>query len=420
MRSFVRWAVGVTVVCHGLIHLMGAAEGLGVADVSWLAEPIGTAMGVVWLGAAVFVVAAGTLIVTGSHIGWAIAVAALTLSQAAILTSWNDAKAGTLGNVVLVIAAVYGFRSQGPTGYRAQYRRIADESIAASTATGSLVTEGDLARLPAPVAAYLRSAGTVGRPRVTGFHADISGRIRGGPDDPWMSWTGEQVNTFGHDTCGRAPSRVFFMDATKNGIPVEVLHVYRGHTATMRIRVAAMKTVVDAHGPELDRAETVTVLNDMCVLAPAALLDASIEWTPIDDRHTRATYTAAGYPVSAVLTFDGAGDLVDFVSDDRFRASADGRTFTAQRWSTPITGYREFDGRRIGSIGAGRWHSDGEPGFDYLEFHTDRVTYLEATSPADQCSPSRHVHHGVRSDSGPGDGGFGRAGKRQATRREYT
>ncbi len=372
MRAFIRWTVGVVTIVHGLIHLMGAVEGFGWADVSQLAEPISQAMGTAWLAATVLVVVAGVLLITTTRGWWVATAIAAVVSQAVIITSWSDAKTGTIANVVLVLASVYGFRSQGPTSYRARFRRLAREVSAAATGAGPLVADSDLAHLPPPVADYVRSAGAVGRPRVIGFRAEISGGIRSGADAPWMRWTGEQVNTF-----GEAPSRVFFMDATMKGMPADVLHVYVGPTATMQVRVASLLTIVNARGPEMDQGETVTLLNDLCVLAPAALVDAAIDWTPIDERHARATFANAGHTVSAVLTFNDAHELVDFVSDDRLRASADGRTFTPQRWSTPITNYRSVDGRRIGALGSARWHPADEPSFDYLEFHTNGITYLE-------------------------------------------
>ncbi|MHB1140023.1 MAG: DUF6544 family protein, partial [Microthrixaceae bacterium] len=254
-----------------------------------------------------------------------------------------------------------------------------------------LVTEADLAHLPPPVAEYVRAVGALGRAHVLGFHAEISGRIRGSADQPWMQWRGEQVNT-----CEPEPTRVFFMDARMRGVPTDVLHAFVGPHASMQVRVASLIPIVDAHGPEMDRAETVTLLNDLCVLAPAALVDAPIDWTPLDDRHARATLTRAGHTVSALLSFDEHHDLVDFVSDDRFRASADGRTFTQQRWSTPISDYRSFDGRRVASLGTGRWHPEDEPEFDYLEFRLDDITYLTAADRRASSVRSAATRHSSR------------------------
>jgi len=376
MRTTLRWTVGVIVIIHGLIHLMGTVKGFGWAEVSQLTEPIGTALGVAWFVATLLVVVAGVLLLAKVRWWWGVAAVAAVVSQTVILTAWSDAKAGTIPNVLLALVAAYGIRSQGPTSFRARFRHLERQTTAvasAAGAVGSLVTEADLAHLPPPVARYVRAVGAVGRPRIIGFHADISGRIRGGANQPWMRWTGEQVNTFGAES-----SRVFFMDATMKGIPADILHAYVGPAATMQVRVASLITIVDAHGAEMDRAETVTLLNDLCILAPAALVDAPIDWAPIDDHHARATYTNAGHTVSAVLTFDDDHELVDFVSDDRLRSSADGRTFTQQRWSTPITDYRSFDGWRVGTLGRGRWHPSDEPSFDYVEFRVDGLSYLEA------------------------------------------
>jgi membrane protein implicated in regulation of membrane protease activity len=356
---------------------MGAAEGFGWADLSQLTEPISTSMGVAWLVVAIVVVSAGVMILAGIHGWWLVSAIAALASQAVIVTSWADASAGTAANVLLALAAVYGFRAHGPTSFRARCRRLADATVVAVQRAdrpgGEVVTEDDLLHLPAPVAGYVRAGGAVGRPRVVGFRAAISGRIRSGPGEAWMPWTGAQVNTFGPE-----PSRVFFMDATMKGIPTDVLHVFVGPTATMQVRLASLVPIVDARGPKMDQAETVTLLNDLCILAPAALVDAPVDWTPIDDRHARARFTNAGHTVEAVLTFNDDHELVDFVSDDRFVSSRDGRTFTPQRWSTPITEYRSINGRRAGVAGTGRWHPPDAPSFDYLEFHADHISYIES------------------------------------------
>jgi hypothetical protein len=126
----------------------------------------------------------------------------------------------------------------------------------------------------------------------------------------------------------------------------------------------------------MDQGETVTVFNDLCVLAPAALLDAPIAWQTIDSHHVRGAFTRGAHTVTAVLVFDDAHELVDFISDDRLRASADGRHFVAQRWSTPLRDYRSFGATRIAAVGEGRWHApDPEGEFTYIEFHVDDIVY---------------------------------------------
>jgi len=162
------------------------------------------------------------------------------------------------------------------------------------------------------------------------------------------------------------PARFFLMDARMRGLPVDVFHAFRGRSATMRVRLLSLVPIVDASGPELDRAETVTLFNDLCLLAPGALIDPAIRWEPVDERSVRAHYTLGSVTIGAVLMFNEAGELVDFVSDDRFAVSSDGRTFTRQRWSTPMRDYRRMGAQRVGTRGEGRWHPPGGE-FTYLE-----------------------------------------------------
>jgi hypothetical protein len=209
----------------------------------------------------------------------------------------------------------------------------------------------------------------VGEPRVRNFRAHIHGRIRGGVDAPWMRFTGEQVNTYGHHE-----SRMLFMDATMKGLPVDVLDVYADDEATMDARLLSAVPVMHGAGPEMTRAETVTLFNDLCVMAPAALVDVPVTWVLLDEHRVQGTFEHAGLVVRAELVVDDAGRLVDFVSDDRLRSSPDGRSFLPQRWSTPLTGYRDFDGRQLSSLGAARWHAPEPEGeFGYLEFVIDRL-----------------------------------------------
>ncbi len=229
------------------------------------------------------------------------------------------------------------------------------------------------------MAAYVRRSGAIGQPRVTSFRARIHGRIRAGADQPWMPFTGEQVNTY-----GTWPNRLFFIDARMFGLPVDVFHHFVGPSATMQVKVCSLVSMADAHGPEMDRSETVTIFNDMCVFAPAALVDAAISWREIDARTVEGIFTRGEQTVSARLVFDDDDQLVDFVSDDRSRSSSDGTTFTPQRWSTPLRGYRSFGARRIAGIGEARWHApDPEGEFAYLEFLTDDIAYNVGTGRED-------------------------------------
>lgn len=248
----------------------------------------------------------------------------------------------------------------GLESFRSIYRREVERGLR-RPATLPPVTEEDLAPLPAAVRRYLRLTGSVGRSRVRDFQARFRGAIQTRPGARWMPFVVEQTNFFDE------PGRLFLIESRLFGIPFDGLHVYLGTTATMRVRVASLFTVVDARGPEMNQGETVTMLNDRCVLAPATLLDPAIRWDELDPLRVKATFANAGNTVSAELRFDAAGELTNFASDDRFRSS-DGKTYERLRWTTPVREYRDYGGRRVAALGEAAWTTpEGEQPYGRYE-----------------------------------------------------
>jgi hypothetical protein len=142
----------------------------------------------------------------------------------------------------------------------------------------------------------------------------------------------------------------------------------------MRVKVASIVTMVDAKGPEMDEAETVTLFNDLCVFAPGALIDRGVQWQEIDAHTVSASFTNASHTSRAVLTFDDRGELTNFIADGRAAASADGKSFTKMRWSTPLADYREFGSHRVMARGEGIWHAPAGD-YAYLRFNLDAIEY---------------------------------------------
>jgi hypothetical protein len=177
------------------------------------------------------------------------------------------------------------------------------------------------------------------------------GRIREKADDPWMDFTAEQVNFPGE------PSRFFLLRATRAGLPVDVYHSFQHGAASMRVRLLSLFPIVDTRGPAFTRAETVTLFNDIALLAPSELANPAIRWEAIDDRSARGFYSLGDNTVSAVFTFNDADELVDFISEDRL-ASSDTGALTRISWSTPIAGYQSFGPRRVMTRGEGKWHPE--------------------------------------------------------------
>ncbi len=126
-------------------------------------------------------------------------------------------------------------------------------------------------------------------------------------------------------------------DLSLFGIPIDGLHTYTNDRATMKINVAYFFQVVDAKGEKMNQSENVTLFNDMCLLAPATLINKNIQWDSIDKLRAKAKFTHNGITITALLSFNEKGELVNFVSDDRF-LSSDGKTYTGLPMVNPGEG----------------------------------------------------------------------------------
>lgn len=366
----IRIAVAALFVLHGLIHLLGFAEGFGYVDLPQFTEPVSSAIGLLWLAAGLLCCAAAAALFLAPRWWWALGAVAVVMSQVVILTSWSDAKMGTVANALLLVAVLYGWASRGPHSLRAEYQR--DLTTSCSRPSEELVTEADLVPLPEPVQRYLRRTGAVDRPRVHDFRATWTGRIRSAPDSGWMTFTADQFDTV------VPPRRFFMMDARMKGLPVDVLHSFDENGASMRVRLLSVRSMVDARGVAFTRAETVTIFNDLCLYAPSALVAPDITWDPIDAHAAVAHFTLGPNTIAAELRFDDDGDLVDFLSNDRAAISPDGRTFTPMRWSTPVRDYTQIGPSRVARKAEVRWHP--EPGaWTYGEFELTSLAYNVAS-----------------------------------------
>jgi hypothetical protein len=230
-----------------------------------------------------------------------------------------------------------------------------------------LISENDLDHLPTIVNKYLIQSGVVGTERLVNMRIRFEGRIRSKPEDSWMNFSSEQFNFFDN------PTRIFYIKASKMGIPAKVLHLYKDEKASMVVKLFGLIKIVDARGPEMNQGETVTVFNDMCCMAPATLIDKSIQWEIINPLTVKARFTNGKITISATLLFNENGELLNFISNDRFE-TADGKTYKNYPWSTPVKESKVINGIRVCSSASTIYHRP-ENDFCYGEFLLKEIEY---------------------------------------------
>jgi hypothetical protein len=132
-----------------------------------------------------------------------------------------------------------------------------------------------------------------------------------------------------------------------------------------------MFPVADSRGPEVDMSALIIYINDM-VMWPTAFLSDYIHWKPIDGSTARMHVNLHNKQFSAVCTFNQAGEMVDFVTEERYRTV--GKGYEQGQWSTPLRKYREENGLRIPSEGEAIWRLP-QGDFPYIQAQIGEVRY---------------------------------------------
>jgi hypothetical protein len=351
----------IVIFIHGMIHILGFLKAFQFAEINQLTQNISKPLGILWLIALVLFLAAAIQLISNHDLWWITALAAVILSQFLILIFWQDAKFGTIANIIMLLAVIagYGFWS---------FENIFNSDLAVRLETNpkiekNLLTEKDIEHLPLPVQRYLRYAGVINKEKVNNVRIvfDVEMREKG---KEWFKATSVQYNFFDE------PTRLFYMKAKMFGMTVPGYHRYVEAKATMDIRLFGLFPIVKQSGDIMNKTETVTLFNDMCLMVPTTLIDNRIRWEPIDSLTTKAIFTNRGISISATLYFNEAGQLINFTSDDRTSIS----DMKQYRFSTPVKDYKNMNGINVPTYGEAIWqYPDGE--FVYGKFSLQTIQY---------------------------------------------
>jgi hypothetical protein len=334
MKLFILFLIAV----HGLIHLLGFVKAFHFAEVNQLIQSISKPAGLLWLLTALLFIATAVLYFFEKEAWWITSIVALILSQILIFTSWQDAKFGTVANVLILIITVIGYGTyRFSNGYK---REVVIGLKQTALASDVLLTEADIQHLPEPVRKYLRFTGAMNKPKVRNFKVEFAGQIRKDEQSEWMPFTSVQYNFMD------ASTRLFFMKATMKHLPVAGFHCFKNGTAFMDIRLFSLFPVQYQTGAEMGVAETVTFFNDMCCIALATLIDKRIKWLETQGNKVKAEFANNGIAISAWLYFNDRGELINFVSNDRYAVSENGNMKQIP-WTTPLKEYRTVGGHQL-------------------------------------------------------------------------
>jgi hypothetical protein len=359
-----KYIFSVLIFLHAAINLMGFIKAYNLVRIDQLSISISRISGLFWLLAFLLFVTVGISYLAKADWWYWVAFLGIIISSILIITVWSDSKYGMLANIIILFAAVVTLSARN---FERSYEKEVKKELSLSASLPEpVLTESDLEGLPEPVKRYIRYTGSVGKPKVNNFRVEFSGKIRKNEQTPWMPLTSVQYNFM------EVPTRLFFMKAVMKALPVAGFHRFVNGEAYMDIRALSLIKVQFQSGKEMGIAETVTFFNDMAFMAPATLIDKRIRWIESDRLSASAEFTNNGITISAKMFFNDKGELVNFISEDRY--AADDKGMLQLPWSTPSKQYSEVDGFRL-SVSAETIYSYPDRDLCYGVFNLEHVEY---------------------------------------------
>jgi hypothetical protein len=122
-------------------------------------------------------------------------------------------------------------------------------------------------------------------------------------------------------------------------------------------------------------AEMMRYLSEM-IWFPAAFLAGNISFEAVDDSSARVTLTDHGRSATGTLFFDRQGRVTDFVAQ-RYRTPG---ASSPETWSTPITGYGEFEELRLPTRGKAIYKLPGGD-LEYIDVALTGLHYDTGAAP---------------------------------------
>lgn len=114
--SIMKILLSLLIVLHGLTHFIGFAKLWNIFNLKSFSgytlftvpDTAHKPLGLLWLVSMLLFLLSATRIMSGNY-WWAIAVIAILVSQTLIVIYWQDAKVGTVANVLILILAIINF-----------------------------------------------------------------------------------------------------------------------------------------------------------------------------------------------------------------------------------------------------------------------------------------------------------------------
>ena len=364
-----RYFFAFVMLVHGFIHFMGFIKAFGFADIEQLTQDISRSAGLFWLVAGILFLLTVLLYLMNIDSWWMISLPAIIISQALIIMSWQDAKFGTVVNIIILGVAIIAL---GQWSFRQVTMNTVREMLPDEIGKPEMITDETIQELPPVIQQWLRKTNVVGRERTVTVHLTQQGEMKTNPDGNWIPFTAEQWFT------PREPGFVWLANVkAAPGVHLSGRDVFMDGQGHMLIKLLSLVPVVNSTGDEINQGTLLRYLGEVNWF-PSGAVSEFIQWEQLDSISAKATMTYKGVTDSGIFRFTEDGDLASYQAK-RFYERKEGATLEDWLIEMDPESFVEIDGVRIGTKSTVTWRLD-EGDYTWLKLEITDIEYNQVTS----------------------------------------
>ncbi len=351
---------------HAFIHFLGFERGFGLVRVAGAAGEVTRSAGVLWLLTGLLLLLMVGLYWSNESIWPIVGIIGLGCSQYLIIRHWEDAKFGTIINILILLWVLPGL---GDYWFDQYTQKVRTSLYPTSQSSQGVITNDDIGHLPLIVQRWLTKSGVVGKSAITQLQLSQSGKMRTNPDKPWMPFTALQYfNTSSHS---------FLWTAKVQLMPLVHLRardlLYEGKGSTKIKLLSLLDVVNESPNHKMNTGAMIRYLAEMCWF-PSGAVDESIVWEDSGPLTSKATLTLADVSVSGLFEFSEAGDILSFEAM-RYRGGSD--SSEEALWRVEMISHTHVAGQYLPNRCKVSW-VDSEGAFHWLDLEViDLATFSE-------------------------------------------
>lgn len=323
---------------HGLIHLMGFLKAFNLAEIKELIQPISKSWGIIWFFTCLIFIAALIQYLVKNDYWWFTAIIAILASQALVIIFWQDAKFGTIPNVIILIVSIVAVAE---FSFDRKVSREIDNIFSQEKITGhSIITTEMINNLPIPIQKWITNSGLIGKERIYTVRLKQKAQMKMKLEqDKWTDAYAEQYVTIDR------PAFIWKVDMQMMPfVNVAGRDKFVEGKGEMLIKILSLFPVVNSSDNEKINTGTIQRYLGEIVWFPSAALSPYITWEKIDDFSAHASMSYKETTGSGIFYFTENGDFIKYIAL-RYMGSDDDAKL--KEWVITVSRSREMNGIKI-------------------------------------------------------------------------